>query len=1009
MRKQLYIFVFLIVATLPMWAQPSISYGFQSHKSAYQELTNATVVGDSYKGTAIVDKSFDDLDIGFNFVYNDSIYKKFSIASRGYLLFGTGDHATGNPTNDGYAMVNSNWKHLIGVVIQNPFALTDSSSISYKLDGESPARVLSVQYKNMLFGASLFDTPSSSVNFQIKLYETSNKVELVFGKSAIAPDVTIYARLGLKGNSSSDFHTRKTDTDWTATTKSSSNSDYCSWSSSVYPDPGLIFSFTPPPACAAPESQPTELKLTPTTTSVNGVFKKTGTADHYLVLKTDVPALDALPENGTNYSAANTLGNGYVVLAGTDSVFLFSNNVLPNTTYYFHVFGYNGYCTSGPVYNTISPLSGQVTTAPDAPAALVIDTTSFTSIKISATNNADNDLVVVAVSNTVALNSAEQRLDYGVFGVPATPLEVGDTIEGGGKVIYIGHSSDIILNNLTENKVYFFRAWSYKNNGLYSSTYKDLSAITYAVVPYYEDYKSMPFTYAPVGWKLGGAQGFRVGFDSRNVFGQKEELEASVTSPNTTDGTLNLLTTLPIKLSERPNKLTFKVNMLQYGNYGSTSTYTNWAAKDSLNIQISVDGKNFVNAYSINSSNPLVFSSKTDVKNVSVRLDGYEGKTVKLRFYWRNQTKAKLYISPISIDPLCDVPTNVKADESSLSSNSAKITWEASAYAYQLSYQKEGASSWDTITVPDKYVILDNLESDVTYQYKLRSLCSTATSDTSEWSSTYIFATKAVSCFVPSAISAGSITYKSAVISWTGDASKYQVDYRPASASKWTSVDTITQSSYRVVGLSPETSYSYRMRSICAEGDSSVWSEIQVFNTTVVPECVAPTNLISSNASDNSVSLTWSADSGNMEWTLRYRPGNVTSWKSVTSLTDKSYLLQDLQPNTLYLWSVKATCEDSYTSGWATQESFTTATSGIGKATDRDAKVYATAGFVHVINASHKFIKRLEIYAEDGRLLQAYEVNSDENLILNSTLGKRVILLKLVGESDSGLYKLLIK
>jgi hypothetical protein len=1008
MKKLLFLLAFLLTGIVAAWSQPSTSYSFSNKAGFYEELTNPILVGTSYTGAAIMSKSFDDLDIGFNFVYNDSIFKKFSIASRGYLTFGS-IHAIGIPTNDGYAMTNSTLNHLIGAVIQYGFAFTDSSSIGYQLSGNAPNRVLTVQYKNMLYSTTSSDDASSIINYQIKLYETTNVAEFVFGKWVIAEGKSTTVKIGLKGTST-DFHTRTTTTDWTQTTKSTSTTNACTWSRSSYPAAGLTFTFTPSAACEAPTAQPTNLVLTPTTTNVSGKFTKSASADHYLVIETTNETLNTIPGNTKNYSAGASIGNGYVVASGTDSIFTFSNSVKANTKYYFHIIGYNSYCASGPVYNTINPLSGNTVTAPEAPGGIVINSTDFNNIKLTATSNSLSNPILIAVTDTVAVNSSNQNLETGAFGTPRADLKVGDVVAGGGKIIFKGNPSDITLNNLTENKVYFFRAWSYNAAGLCSSTTQDASAITYGKVPYYQDYSSMPLYSTPVGWENGGALAFRTStikgvFSTASVY----DLECSVTSPNTSDGTLNYVTTQKIKLGNRPNKLSFKYNMLAVGNYGSTSIYTTWAEKDSFNIQVSSDGVNYTTVMSINSTNPEVFTSKTEAKSKSVRLDGLEGKIVNVRLYYRTQSKAKLYISPISIEEVCDVPTNIKVDESTLTPTSADISWTGYGASYAVRYHKVASNVWDTVKVDQPKVHLKDLTTEVTYEYYVKSLCSAAPGDTSAWSSPYTFKTKKITCFVPSNIKANNITYKSAIVSWTGTAAKYEVDYRTTSSSKWIAVDTITQPSFKITGLTAQTDYTYKVRSICADRDSSSWSELQTFKTMAVPECTTPTNLSSNSITTNSVTLSWDADGGNLRWNLRYREGAVTSWTSISDLTKKTYTIQGLLPKTIYLWSVKATCEDGYTSGWATQGTFTTLIDGIKDILGSTLKVYTTGGMMHLINSEHTYVRKIEIYSEEGRLLQSYNVNSDENVVVNTNLNKGFVLVKVIGNSDYGMYKLLIR
>ncbi|WP_137091279.1 GEVED domain-containing protein [Mangrovivirga cuniculi] len=85
-------------------------------------------------------------------------------------------------------------------------------------------------------------------------------------------------------------------------------------------------------------------------------------------------------------------------------------------------------------------------------------------------------------------------------------------------------------------------------------------------------------------------------------------------------------------------------------------------------------------------------------------------------------------------------------------------------------------------------------------------------------------------CTAPSSLNSSNITSNSVTISWAAtNANSYDLQYRESSSSIWSTINT-TSTSENISGLSSNTIYEYRVRSICSS-TTSVYSAIDQFST----------------------------------------------------------------------------------------------------------------------------------------------------------------------------------
>ncbi|MFO0385781.1 MAG: GEVED domain-containing protein, partial [Flavobacteriales bacterium] len=124
-----------------------------------------------------------------------------------------------------------------------------NSGVRYETLGVAPNRTLVVQWT----GFSRYTTTASNgdnLNFQIRLNETTNSVEVVYSVAMPNASGSITPQVGLRGALNSDFNARTTTTNWSATTAGTTNGATCTYSNTVAPASGLTFTWTPPVPCS---------------------------------------------------------------------------------------------------------------------------------------------------------------------------------------------------------------------------------------------------------------------------------------------------------------------------------------------------------------------------------------------------------------------------------------------------------------------------------------------------------------------------------------------------------------------------------------------------------------------------------------------------------------------------------------------------------------------------------------------------------------------------------------
>jgi hypothetical protein len=225
---------------------------FFSFISGYGQVANysfSQASGTYTPFTGIPNDAWDDIvyanttPIGFDFVFNDISYTTCSVNSNGYITFGT---TTSSATD--FTPISSNEGFSAAISALGIDLISNGSAIVYGMTGTAPNRVFIVQWtKAMRYAAR--NNPFENMNFQIKLYETSNVIQVVYGACATNYNTYLTAQVGLRGSTNADFNNRVVTNNWPASDAGTTNTASCRTGKDTgeLPANGLTYTWTPKP------------------------------------------------------------------------------------------------------------------------------------------------------------------------------------------------------------------------------------------------------------------------------------------------------------------------------------------------------------------------------------------------------------------------------------------------------------------------------------------------------------------------------------------------------------------------------------------------------------------------------------------------------------------------------------------------------------------------------------------------------------------------------------------
>jgi hypothetical protein len=203
------------------------------------------------------------------------------------------------------------------------------------------------------------------------------------------------------------------------------------------------------------------------------------------------------------------------------------------------------------------------------------------------------------------------------------------------------------------------------------------------------------------------------------------------------------------------------------------------------------------------------------------------------------------------------------------------------------------------------------------------------------------------SCDPPLGLDISNVTGTSAKLNWTSNASQsYNIDYKPANSTVWTNAaNNYSGNNIVINNLTLNTDYDWRIQSNCSPTLTSTYIFAPRFNSG--SGCTTPSGLTSGSFLGNTAQLSW--DAGNAtSYTLQYKTTAATTWSEIPNITTNSYSLQNLTPNTGYVWKIQASCAGGTTSTYSGEGAFN---SGFAPVTSPGARSLSFNGSTHYLNA----------------------------------------------------------
>ena len=316
------------------------NYAFSQSQGTYTPITGGTLLSNA----GADDQQFNNTGasgttstaagpgypIGFTFMLDGVAYDRFAINNNGWIALGnsSGGSAAVSALKPYTGTTADNYRPL-SISTAQPYPIVAAfainmraqaaNSLRFQTVGTAPNQTLVVQWENYTLYTS---GNGSTLNFQIRLSEGSDLVQLAYGFVTSSPVVQATVQAGLHGTGGTDVvgraNTATSATAWTTTVPfTASTTSIPLWYMAVPPS-GLQYAFAP--STCTPPTATAISAITPSSASVS-FGKATGISTYTVTLT---------PQNGTPTVVTSTASGSPVTLSGLTPGTLYTAQVASN-------------------------------------------------------------------------------------------------------------------------------------------------------------------------------------------------------------------------------------------------------------------------------------------------------------------------------------------------------------------------------------------------------------------------------------------------------------------------------------------------------------------------------------------------------------------------------------------------------------------------------------------------------------------------------------------------------
>ena len=290
------------------------------------------------------------------------------------------------------------------------------------------------------------------------------------------------------------------------------------------------------------------------------------------------------------------------------------------------------------------------------------------------------------------------------------------------------------------------------------------------------------------------------------------------------------------------------------------------------------------------------------------------------------------------------------------------------------------------------------------YSVGVRAVC--AAGVYSEWMYQSI-TTEAHPCDVPTDLAASNVTLNSATLGWTNVEGQTAWQIAITGTDRNDIID-VTTKPYQVNGLTHGVTYTFTVRAICSEGDTSVWSAPATFTTR---SCEGVTGVAVNSVTSNSAVVSWTAPAGATRFVVNYGTrgfdqgtGSFDTVENATSCT-----LTGLLANMPYDVYVRTLCDGNAASLWSVVAQFTTERAGIDDVANAAISLYPNPASSTVTLKGIEGKATVTVVDMNGRKAGEWTVSDGQLTIDVTEMAQGAYFVRIVGEQVNAIRKLIVR